>query len=171
MSESSQIKDIQIKMARDRQENRVDNRDTHWEMELQKSLEIFDFASPLPVKQNGSFRLFYNNCNSLEINNSIGDVIKRKRDKTVNQYIQEIENPTKLDRLIRQMKIWGVDVVNLAETCVAWENIVARRVTRQVTSTYDHNACWIGSSSEIKGDNCFKPGGTATVVMEQYLPS
>ncbi len=138
----------------------------NWEEELKKSLEIFECSAPLPQKQQGTVRLFYNNCNSLEINNLIGDVLQRKRDKQKQQYLKEIENPTKVDRLLRQMKLWEVDVVNLSETCLAWQNIVARRVIRQVTTSYDPTACWIGSSSKINSENYFKPGGTATVVME-----
>ena len=165
------ISRLVVENDREKTDRPVLNQEEHisrnWEDELKKSLEIFECSVPLPQKQQGTVRLFYNNCNSLEINNLISDVLQRKRDKQKQQYLQEIENPTKVDRLLRQMKLWEVDVVNLSETCVAWENIVARRVIRQVTTTYDTTACWIGSSSQIKGENCFKPGGTATVVMEE----
>ena len=34
-----------------------------------------------------------------------------------------------------------------------------------MTKAYDQTACWVGASSKIKGTNCYKPGGTATLAM------
>ena len=69
------------------------------EEELQKSLELFDFTIPLQDKTKGSLRLLYNNCNSLEINLLLNDLLKRKRKKKQNRYIQEIENPNQIGQV------------------------------------------------------------------------
>ena len=59
------------------------NRSFH-EQDLDDSLELFDFTYPLPEKQEGILRIFYNNCNGLEINRTIGEFIKqKKREKAV----------------------------------------------------------------------------------------
>ena len=121
--------------------------------ELQKSLALFEFTNPLPDKRQGTFRLYYNNCNGWEINKLISNVLNRTRDKRTHKYLKDIENPTKLDRILTQLKIWVVDVLNLAEMCVAWKKIATRRAIRQVTTRYDQNACWVGSSNEIRGEN------------------
>ena len=135
---------------------------------LQESLELFDFTAPLPPKQTGVLRLFYNNCNGIAINNTIGMFLKQKRDKKKYDYIKDINTPTKLDGILRQMKLWEVDLVALAEICVAWEDNVPRRVIQQITSTYDANACWVGSSSKVSVGSFCKPGGTGTLLMGQH---
>lgn len=84
-----------------------------WEREYQQSLSLFDFSSPLPEKKDGHFRFFYNNCNGLEINHTVQAYLKQQRDKTKHKYIQDVETPTKVDNLLRQMKVWQVDVVSL----------------------------------------------------------
>ncbi len=132
---------------------------------LDQCLALFDFSVPLPEKQADTIRIFYNNCNGLEINSLINDVLKRQREKKRYQYLRDIENPTKLDKLLKKMKLWDVDLANLSETCVAWENIAARRVVQQITNGYDQTGCWVGASSNIHGTNCYKPGGTATLAM------
>ena len=66
------------------------------------------------------------------------------------------------------MKLWEVDLVALAEICVAWEDNVPRRVIQQITSTYDVNACWVGSSSKVSVGSFCKPGGTGTLLMGQH---
>ena len=98
------------------------------ELQYQQSLELFDFMRPLPEKSPGILRLFYNNCNSLEITNTIGVYLKSQKDKIKHKYIKNVETPTKLDSLIQQMCRWEVDIVSLAEMCIAWEKQVPRRV-------------------------------------------
>ena len=140
----------------------MENSENFTEGTLLQSLALFDFSIPLVEKTKGTLRLFYNNCNGLEINNLIEDVIGRKRDKQVNQYIGEIENPTKLDRLLRQAMAWEVDMVMLAETCTDWNKMAARRAVRHVTQTYDPRGCWVGSTSQVDVGNHLKPGGAGT---------
>ena len=135
-------------------------RDTYWEKVLDDSLELFDFSSPLPKKDQGTLRLFYNNCNGLEITNMIGAYVKQKKDKKTYNYLKDTESPTKLDGLLQKMILWDVDAVGLAETCIAWEDSVPRSVTKQITQRYDKLACWTVSTSKINVGSFLKPGGT-----------
>ena len=155
--------------AQHKQSETLRNVDPHYsdieETILQQSLELFDFSLPLPDKPESCLRLFYNNCNGLEINNTIGVFLKQKQDKIKYNYLIDVEAPTKVDSLIRQMKRWNVDIVNLAETCVAWECKVPRKVIRQITNQYDKQGCWIGSSSTIDVGGFVKPGGTGILAM------
>ena len=132
---------------------------------LNQSLELFDFSVPLRKKQKNVLRLFYNNCNGMEINNMVEDVIRRQRDKIKHNYLTDMENPTKLDGILRQMLSWEVDVVALAETCVDWNQIVPRRTIQHITKGYDRTACWTGASSSVNIGNYLKPGGTGTLAL------
>ena len=71
---------------------------------LQAKLSLFDFHTPLPNTRDSVCRLFYNNCNGISIKNTINAHLQQKRQKTKLQYIRDIDVPTKLHRLIRQMK-------------------------------------------------------------------
>ena len=75
------------------------------EESLQQCLTLFDFSIPLREKNKGEWRLFYNNCNGLEVNAMISTYIKQKKDKWKYNYLIDNEAPTKLDSLLRQMKI------------------------------------------------------------------
>ena len=132
---------------------------------LDDSLEIFDFSNPLPEKQLGTWRVFYNNCNGLEINQTIGEFIKQKQAKKRYNYLKDTEVPTKVDGILRQMKMWEVDLISLSEICVAWEDSAPRRVIQQITTQYDKTACWTVSSSKLWVGSFSKPGGTGTVTM------
>ena len=133
--------------------------------DLDDSLEIFDFSRPLPEKQSGTWRVFYNNCNGLEINQTIGEFIKQKQAKKRYNYLKDTEVPTKVDGILRQMKMWEVDLISLSEICVAWEDSAPRRVIQQITTQYDKTACWTVSSSSLRVGSFAKPGGTGTVTM------
>ncbi len=58
------------------------------------------------------------------------------------------------------MKLWNVDLVCLAELCVAWEEYVPRRVVQQITAQYDTTGCWTVASSKPNVGSFCKPGGT-----------
>ncbi len=135
------------------------------ERELQQSLEIFDFSIPLPKKMKGTWRVFYNNINGIEINSTVGNYIKQQRDKQKYNYIQDTEVPTKLDGIIRQQKLWDVDIAAVSEMCTAWEEAVPRRVVQQITKRYEKNACWTVSSSKLSLGTSCKPGGTGILSM------
>ncbi len=126
---------------------------------LDATLEIFDFSIQLPKKLEGVMRLFYNNCNGIEINTTIGSYLKQKSERKRYNYLTDIEVPTKLDGILRQMKLWDVDVTALSEICVAWEEVAPRRVIQQITKQYDRTACWTVASSSIKVGSYLKPGG------------
>ena len=72
---------------------------------LHKSLEIFDFSRPLPSKQPGIWRVYYNNCNGIEINTTVDAYIRNKREKKKYNYIMDMNTPTKLDGILRQLKL------------------------------------------------------------------
>ncbi len=132
---------------------------------LAQSLALFDFSLPLPMKENNTLRLFYNNCNGFAINNTIGIYLKQKKDKVKYNYITDIESPTKVDSIIRQMKIWEVDIVNLSEVCISWEKQVPRQVVQQITKRYDRTGCWTMTSSKIEMGGFLKPGGAGILTM------
>ena len=68
---------------------------------LDTYLQLFEFQTPLPKKQEArTIRLFYNNCNSLKINNAIGEYFHAQRQKKAQKYILNIESLTKIDKLI-----------------------------------------------------------------------
>ena len=90
---------------------------------LQYCLELFDFTKPLPKKTKGTWRIFYNNCNGVEINATVSTYLKQQREKKSYNYIKDIEAPTKLDGIIQQMKVWEVDILEIAEMCTAWEDV------------------------------------------------
>ncbi len=136
------------------------------EEELLASLELFDFSIPLPEKMDHVLRLYYNNCNGVEINSTIEKYLKQKRDKKVFQYLVDLKTPTKLDSLIRQLKIWSVDIVNLSELCVAWEDPVPRKTIQQITKQYDPTGCLTVASSRIKVGSYCKPGGTGILALD-----
>ena len=139
-----------------------------FEEELENCLALFDFPTELPEKQPKKMRIFYNNCNGLEINKAITTVIQGKTEKETYSYIKDIEAPTKIDSLVRQMKVWNVDVVNLSETCVAWEDNSPRRTIKHITKKYDTTSCWTVSSSSIPVGNFLKPGGTGILTMNEF---
>ena len=135
------------------------------ESRLAQSLELFDFSTPLPQKTNKTLRVFYNNCNGLEVNHMVSEYIKQKRDKLKDKYITDIEVPTKIDNILRQMKVWEVDIVTLAEVCTDWNKQVPRRVIQQITKKYQQTGSWTMATSCIDIDNFWKPGGTGMLSM------
>ena len=144
----------------------ANNRPDH-DFELQQSLEIFDFSAPLPTKREGVLRVFYNNCNGMEINNTIGVFLQQKKDKQKYNYLRDVEAPTKVDSIIRQMKVWEVDVVKLSEMCIAWDQKIPRRVVQQITKNYDRTGCWTVATSKIDLGSFLKPGGAGILALGQ----
>ena len=132
---------------------------------IQESLELFDFSRPLPIKEDGIWRIYYNNCNGIEINHTLGEYIKQKQEKKQFQYIKEMEGTTKLDGILRQLKNWKVDIAGMAEMCTAWEDLAPRRVVQSVTKKYDTKACWTVASSKLRVGSYCKPGGTGILTM------
>ena len=50
-------------------------------VELQASLELFDFSLPLPEKGEDVLRIYYNNCKGIEINSTIEAFLKQQKEK------------------------------------------------------------------------------------------
>lgn len=139
-----------------------------YDPDLQSCLQLFDFQTPLPEKTPHVLRVFYNNCNGTEINKTIATYLRAQRDKIKYCYIQDIESPTKIDSIIRQMRAWSVDIAGLSEFGVAWEDTPPRRIIQQITKAYDPTSCWTVSSSAITVGNFLKPGGTGILTMNEY---
>ena len=70
-----------------------------------------------------------------------------------------------MDSLLRQLKIWEIDIGMLSETCVAWEDQIPRRVIQNITKQYDLHGCWTVSSSKLNVGSYVKPGGTGILAM------
>ena len=138
-----------------------------YDIGLRQSLAIFDFSAPLPTKREGVFRVFYNNCNGMEINNTIGVFLKQKKDKQKYNYLQDVEAPTKVDSIIRQMKVWEVDVAKLSEPCIAWDQKIPRQVVQQITKNNDRTGCWTVATSKIDLGSFLKPGGAGILALGQ----
>ena len=155
----------QKKTYRSTSENQRINSDNT--IELEECLKIFDFSRPLPPKGDETLRVFYNNCNGIEINNTMQVYLKQKKDKAKHNYLLDVESPTKLDSLIRQMKVWDVDLVNLAELCTAWEKQAPRYIVQQITKNYDRTGCWTAASSKVDTGGFLKPGGAGILALGQ----
>ena len=137
---------------------------------LDTYLQLFEFKTPFPKKnETRTIQLFYNNCNSLEINKAIGEFFFVKRQQKAQKYIQNIELITKIDKLIRYMKQWKVDISCLSEVCIDWSESAPKIVTQELTKPYNQQACWTVSSSNIRVGSNFKPGGTATLCMNSCV--
>ena len=110
---------------------------------LDKYLQQFEFTAPLPKKnEQTTIRIFCNNCNGLEINNAIGEYLGAKREKATQTCIREIDTITKIDKLIRYMKQWKVDISCLAEVWMDWMETSPKIVVQALTKRYDQQACW-----------------------------
>ena len=127
---------------------------------LNQNLELFDFSKPLPTKGADTMRLFYNNCNGIEINNTIRKYMYQKRQMIKQRYLKDTCIMSKLDMIIQQNKRWDVDIICLAEINVAWEDKTPRGIIQTISKKYDPTCCWTISSSEIPVGNFIKPGGT-----------
>ena len=114
-------------------------------------------------------RVYYNYCNGIEINKVINTFLKSRKDKIKYNYIRDIEAPTKIDNIIRQMKVWDVDISCLVEFGVACEDTSPRRVVQQISKVYDSTSCWTVSSSSLSVGNFLKPGGTGILTMNENL--
>ena len=93
-----------------------------------EATKIHQFAGdPLAPKSSTSMRLFFNNCNSLQINDLIKIKLNRNRNKNVHVYLGEEEVYSKAEAILKQMCDWEVDVTMLAEPSVAWEKDIPRK--------------------------------------------
>ena len=135
---------------------------------LQDKLALFDFHTPLPEKRDNTFRLFYNNCNGIAIINTINTHLQQRKQTEKINYIKDVDVPTKLHSLLRQMNAWEVDVTYLAEFNTAWEDKTPRKIIKEISRKYDQTGCWTVSTSSISVRYFVKLGGTATITMNDY---
>ncbi len=65
--------------------------------------DLFEFSSgPLPRKKRGILQVFYNNINGLEINHAISQAVRNKKVKKNSQIIENIEQYTKIESLLKK---------------------------------------------------------------------
>ena len=133
------------------------------------SNDLWDFkGDPLRPRKNNILRLYYNNCNGMEINPLIKTKLIQKTEKKEKKFLGRVNEDTKVEKMFNQMKLWEVNIICLSETCVAWESHAARRVINMVTKPFDKIGCWTTSSSKVKTDSLYKPGGTGIFVDGQW---
>ena len=113
-------------------------------------------------------RIFFNNCNGLQVNKLITSKMIQKKTKKDKKFLGRTTSDSKAEKMIDQMCNWKIDLVCLSETNVAWENDTARRVFNLIKYPYDKRSCWITSSSITPTPSLVKPGGTAMLVDSKY---
>ena len=129
---------------------------------LDEDLKLFDFTHyPVPVTTKNEIRLFYNNVNGLEINTAIEAVVNNKRRQKQHEFVQNLEQYTKLEAFVKQMSQWEVDVSVLAEPCVEWRDTIPRKIVNEVSSKYDPQSNWTVATSTCYSGSFVKPGGAA----------
>ena len=66
-------------------------------------------------------RLFYNNCNGLEMNRLIRAQVGQKFNKKKLKYLGEEQNHSKCEGIMATMAEWQVNICCMAVIDVAWE--------------------------------------------------
>ena len=106
-------------------------------------------------------RLFYNNCNGIEINLLIKSKIQLKVNKANEKYLGEEQSVAKFDAIMATMKDWKVNMCCLSGTDTAWEHSTTRKAVNKVLKRrVDRCATSITSTSSAKSISNVKPGGT-----------
>ena len=142
--------------------NNTDTQNVNRTSNNKKTNRNVTFAGDTIVENKGDrLRVFYNNCNSLEINELIRSKMKLKKAKNGKKILGNVRQNTKAERLLDTLESWQVDIACLAETCVAWEFTTTRNIFRALMRQYDRSGCWAFSSSKTASSSFFKPGGTA----------
>ena len=121
---------------------------------------LFEFSSgSLPVKHRHVCRIFYNNINGLEIKDAIHKAVKLRNIKQKSQITGDIEQHTKVETFMQQMRRWDVSVTMLAEHCTDWNDGVPRLVLQEVGRKYNPRGMWTVATSRCTVGNYIKPGG------------
>ena len=106
-------------------------------------------------------RVYFNNCNGLEINRLINEQIKQNFEKKEKEYLGEVSLHTKVEALLSTMKDWEVDICCLAGTDIAWEHKAAKKAVQMVSRRiFDRCGSITTSTSTVKSASNVKPGGT-----------
>ena len=100
---------------------------------LDDELKLYDFSYyPLPAKEKGVARIFYNNINGLEINAAISAKVNNNKEKKRYGLLKEKETYMKVEALIKQLQRWEVNITGLSEPCVEWKDVVPRTVVKEI---------------------------------------
>ena len=73
------------------------------------------------MKKKGKYvRIFFNNCNGLQVNKLITSKMIQKKTKKDKKFLGRTTSDSKAEKMIDQMCSWKIDLVCLSETNVAW---------------------------------------------------
>ena len=109
-------------------------------------------------------RVYYNNCNGLEVNKLALSKMKAYRRKVEKKYIGDIVLDTKAEQMLHQLYEWNANVICLSETCVAWEKQAARHLFQNTLRLFDKDSTWNTTSSTTTCSSLYKPGGVGTII-------
>ena len=109
-------------------------------------------------------RIYFNNCNSLEIVSTIKNRVFHSMKKKTDKFRGSPRSNSKLDLILTQMIDWQVNITCLAETCVAWDQHIPNMIARKIARSYDKTMCLNTTTSGVVSASAYKPGGSATLV-------
>ena len=88
------------------------------------SYNEYSFVGDKLKENNGSIiRLFYNNCNGIEINRLINQKVQEHFERKEKKYLGENSVYSKFEGIVATMKEWEVNICCLSSTDAAWEKI------------------------------------------------
>ena len=126
---------------------------------LDYTLKLMDFTNhPLPKRQSGNFRIFYNNIHGIKINELVQIAVKAKIEKKI-RLLKEGISYIKLESLLHQMRQWEVNLMALSEPCIDWREMIPRRVVQTVSKKLNSIGCYTVASSTTRLGSFVKPGG------------
>ena len=90
--------------------------------------DVYKFYGDQLQENNGKkLRIYYNNCNGLEINQLIAKKMQQKKDRKAKKYIGCVKDATKAEKMLGKLSEWDVNTACIAETCVAWEQPASKK--------------------------------------------
>ena len=121
-------------------------------------------GDPLRNNTGKIIRLYYNNCNGIEINLLVKSQINNKIRKN-DSYLGEEQSSSKFDAIAEIIKDWEVNICCLAGTDTAWEHRSTKDAVKRVLKRrIDRCSTLISSSSSAKSVSNVKPGGTGMIM-------
>ena len=118
----------------------------------------------LAKKNKTTLRIYYNNCNSLAINDLINTKRRQKEEKKKRRFLGESKEDSKFEQMMEQLMKWEINIGCLSETCTDWSIPITKTVIKTVSSKFDQNGTWTTSTSNMKTGSLYKPGGTGTFI-------
>ena len=105
-------------------------------------------GDPLRNNTGKIIRLYYNNCNGIEINLLVKSQTNKKIRKKNDSYLGEEQSSSKFDAIAATMKDWEVNICCLAGTDTAWEHRSTKDAVKRVLKRrIDRCSTLISSSS------------------------